>query len=80
MSNKQTDTNEPVQMSLKLMRLAEAARRLAYRKARIAVLQKTLEGINKTRAELAELRQQGVLKNFNLTELSSEALSINAPN
>ena len=65
MSNKQTDTNEPVQMSLKLMRLAEAARSLAYRKARIAVLQKTLEGINKTRTELAELRQQRVLKNSN---------------
>lgn len=79
MRNNQPETTKPIQMSPKLIRLAEAARKLAYRKARIAVLQKTLDGINKTRAELAELRQQEALKNFNLTEISSVALSINDP-
>ena len=78
MSNKRNDTNEPFQMCPKLMRLAEAARRLAYRKARIALLQKTLDGINKTRAELAEFKRREALGCFDLTQINlhSEAEEI----
>lgn len=72
MINNQPETNMPIQMSPKLIRLAEAARRLAYRKTRIALFQRTLDGINELRAGLAELRRQEALKNFDLTKISQD--------
>ena len=44
-------------MSEKLQRLENAARKLAARKARISVLERTLKGINQAREELAMVRK-----------------------
>lgn len=54
-------------MSEKLQRLENAARKLAARKARIAVLERTLRGINQAREELAMMRRAKAEGAFDLT-------------
>ena len=54
-------------MSEKLQRLENAARKLAARKARISVLERTLKGINQAREELAMVRKAETDGGFDLT-------------
>ena len=54
-------------MSEKLQRLEDAARKLAARKARIAVMERTLKGINQAREELAIIRRAEAEGAFDLT-------------